>query len=217
MIKAVLFDLDGTFADTAPDLAAALNHVRASRELPPLPLEILRPQASHGSRGLLKVGFNIEPEHPEYDTLRSSFLDYYANNIYVHTQLFDGMALLLEELEQRVIPWGIITNKPHRYTLPLMQAMDYAERAACLISGDTCAHSKPHPDPMLKACEIIGVIPSQCLYVGDDLRDMQAANASGMHGIIANYGYVGPNASIDNWNAKGSINNPTELIPYLTL
>jgi len=217
MIKAVLFDLDGTFADTAPDLAAALNHVRASRKLPPLPLEILRPQASHGSRGLLKVGFDIEPEHPDYATLRNSFLDYYANNICVHTRLFDGMTQLLEELDRRVIPWGIITNKPHRYTLPLMQAMGYAERAACLISGDTCAHSKPHPDPMLKACEIIGVIPSQCLYVGDDLRDMQAANASGMHGIIANYGYVGPNASIDNWNAKGSINNPTELIPYLTL
>ena len=217
MFKAVLFDLDGTFADTAPDLAAALNHVRASRKLPPLPLEILRPQASHGSRGLLKVGFDIEPEHPDYATLRNSFLDYYANNICVHTRLFDGMTQLLEELDRRVIPWGIITNKPHRYTLPLMQAMGYAERAACLISGDTCAHSKPHPDPMLKACEIIGVIPSQCLYVGDDLRDMQAANASGMHGIIANYGYVGPNASIDNWNAKGSINNPTELIPYLTL
>jgi len=217
VIKAVLFDLDGTFADTAPDLANALNHVRASRALPPLPLEILRPQASHGSRGLLKVGFDIEPQHPDYDTLRNSFLDYYANNICVHTRLFEGMALLLEELEQRGIPWGIITNKPHRYTLPLMQAMGYAERAACLISGDTCAHSKPHPDPMLKACKIIGVTPAQCLYIGDDLRDMQAANASGMHGIIANYGYVGQNATIDNWNAKGSINNPMELIPYLTL
>ena len=217
MIKAVLFDLDGTFADTAPDLVDALNHIRASRELPALPLELLRPQASHGSRGLLKVGFDIEPHHPEHDTLRDQFLDYYERNICVHTQLFDGMALLLETLEQRGILWGIITNKPHRYTLPLIEAMGYAERAACLISGDTCAHSKPHPEPMLKASEIIGIPPAQCLYVGDALRDMQAANASGMHGIIANYGYVGPNASIDNWNAKGSINNPMELIPYLTL
>ena len=216
-VKAVLFDLDGTFADTAPDLAAALNHVRANLELSPLPLEILRPQASHGSRGLLKVGLDIEPQHPDYDTLRKQFLDYYERNICVHTQLFEGMAQLLEELEQHNILWGIITNKPHRYTLPLMQAMGYAERAACLISGDTCGHSKPHPDPMLKASEIINIPPAQCLYVGDDLRDMQAANASGMHGIIANYGYVGPNATIDNWNAKGSINNPAELIPYLNL
>ena len=216
-IKAVLFDLDGTFADTAPDLAAALNHVRASRELPPLPLEILRPQASHGSRGLLKVGFDIEPQQPDYDILRDQFLDYYERNICIHTQLFDGMTQLLEELDQRSIPWGIITNKPHRYTLPLMQALDYAERAACLISGDTCGHSKPHPEPMLKASEIINIPPTQCLYVGDDLRDMQAANASGMHGIIANYGYVGPSASVDNWKAKGSINNPIELITYLDL
>jgi phosphoglycolate phosphatase len=217
VIKAVLFDLDGTFADTAPDLADALNHVRAGRELPPLPLEALRPQASHGSRGLLKVGFDIEPQHPDYDALRTQFLDYYERNICVHTQLFNGMAQLIEELEQRNIPWGIITNKPHRYTLPLMRAMGYAERAACLISGDTCAHSKPHPDPMLKASEIINIPPAQCLYVGDDLRDMQAANASGMHGIIANYGYISEDASIESWQAHGSIDNPAELIPYLNL
>jgi 2-phosphoglycolate phosphatase len=217
VVKAVLFDLDGTFADTAPDLAAAINHARATRHQPPLPLEALRPQASHGSRGLLKAGFDIEPEHPDYGALRDIFLDYYARNICVHTQLFGDTAELVAELEQRGIKWGIVTNKPHRFTVPLMQALGYADRAACLISGDTCAHGKPHPEPMLKACEIIGVSPAQCLYLGDDLRDMQAANAAGMRGIIANYGYLSGDASVKNWNAHASVNKPTELLDLIAL
>ena len=216
-VKAVLFDLDGTFADTAPDLAAALNHTRAARQLPPLPLDVVRTQASHGSRGLLKIGLDIEPDAPDYDALRDIFLDYYARNICVHTRLFPGMADLVAELEQRDIKWGIVTNKPHRYTLPLMQALGYAERAACLISGDTCTQPKPHPAPMLKACEIIGVLPGHCLYLGDDLRDMQAANAVAMRGIIACYGYVSCDASIANWNAQGSVNKPMELLSFITL
>jgi N-acetyl-D-muramate 6-phosphate phosphatase len=215
VIKAVLFDLDGTFADTAPDLAAALNHTRARRSLLPLPLEVLRPQCSHGSRGLLKTGFGIEPGHPDYDTLRDIFLDYYASHICVQTRLFGDTAKLIASLEQRGIKWGIVTNKPHRYTVPLMQALGMASRAACLVSGDTCAHAKPHPEPMLKACELIGVTPAQCLYLGDDLRDMQAANASGMRGIIANYGYVGDDVSVENWQAHGSIDSPSDLLSYL--
>jgi N-acetyl-D-muramate 6-phosphate phosphatase len=217
VIKAVLFDLDGTFADTAPDLAASLNHTRATRNLPPLPLEVLRPRASHGSRGLLEIGFGIEPGHPDFDALREIFLDHYASNICVHTELFSEMAQLIDELERRDIRWGIVTNKPHRYTVPLMQALGYAERAACLISGDTCAHAKPHPEPLLKACQIIGVTPAQCLYIGDDLRDIRAANAAGMPGIIANYGYVNGDASLENWNAQGSVDKPTELLAYLTI
>jgi len=217
VIKAVLFDLDGTFADTAPDLAASLNHTRATRNLPPLPIEMLRPQASHGSRGLLEVGFGIEPGHPDFDTLRDIFLDHYERNICVHTRLFGDMAQLINELERRDIRWGIVTNKPHRYTVPLMQALGYAERAACLISGDTCAHAKPHPEPMLRACQIIGVLPAECLYLGDDLRDMRAANAAGMAGIIASYGYVNGDATVKNWNAQGSVDKPTELLAYLTI
>jgi len=217
VIEAVLFDLDGTFADTAPDLAAALNHTRTTRHLPPLPLEIVRTQASHGSRGLLKLGFGIEPDAPDYDALRDTFLDYYARHICVHTRLFTGMAELVATLEQRGIQWGIVTNKPHRYTMPLMQALSYAERAACLISGDTCANAKPHPEPLLKACKIIGVTPEQCLYLGDDLRDMQAANAAAMHGIIARYGYISGDAQLENWGAHDIIDIPTELIALIPL
>lgn len=217
MIKVVLFDLDGTFADTAPDLAAALNHTRATRQLPPLPLAMLRPQASHGSRGLLKTGFDIEPGHPDYDTLRDIFLDYYERNICVHTRLFDGTGQLVSALEQRGIRWGIVTNKPHRYTVPLMQALGMASRAACMVSGDTCARAKPYPDPLLEACRQTGVVPAETLYLGDDLRDMQAANAAGMRGIITSYGYVSADASVENWNAQASIQRPIELIDYLTL
>lgn len=215
MIRAVLFDLDGTFADTAPDLAAALNHVRASRDLPPLPLEMLRPQASHGSAGLLKTGMGISPESPDFTPLREIFLAYYTDNICDHTKLFEGMAELVDHLESREIVWGIITNKPHRFTVPLMQALGYEHRAACLISGDTCAHAKPHPAPMLKACETIQIAPERCLYLGDDKRDMDAANAVGMRGIIANYGYVSDDVSISNWQAHGSVDAPLGLLDYL--
>lgn len=216
-VKAVLFDLDGTFADTAPDLAASLNHARAARRLPPLPLEALRPQASHGSRGLLKAGFGIEPDAPDYDALRNIFLDHYERNICVHTRLFQGMAELVDILERRGIRWGIVTNKPQLYTLPLMQALGYADRAACLISGDTCPNPKPHPEPMRKACELIGVLPDDCLYLGDDLRDMQAANAANMRGVIARYGYIDPTAALENWGACAIIDKPTELLDLFEL
>ncbi|MGC2165477.1 MAG: HAD-IA family hydrolase [Gallionella sp.] len=217
MTKAVLFDLDGTFADTAPDLAAALNHVRATHHLPPLPLEMLRPQASHGSIGLLKTGMNVTPDAPNFQALRDIFLDYYTQHICVKSKLFAGMADLVNELEHRHIAWGIVTNKPHRFTIPLMQALGYARRASCLISGDSCNHAKPHPAPMFEACKIVGVSPDQCIYLGDDLRDMQAANASGMSGIIANYGYVSDDASITNWQAQGLVNHPMELIAHLSI
>ena len=217
MIKAVLFDLDGTFADTAPDLAAALNHARAARGLPPLPLETVRPQASHGARGLLRLGFGIEPGGPDYDALRDIFLDYYERNICVHTRLFPGMAGLLDELERRGIKWCIVTNKPQRFTVPLMQSLSMASRAACLVSGDTCAHAKPHPAPLLHACELAGADPAHCLYLGDDLRDMQAANAAAMPGVIARYGYVSEDAQLDGWGAQGMIDTPTELLGYLAL
>ena len=215
MIKAVLFDLDGTFADTAPDLAAALNHVRSLHDLPPLPLETIRPQASHGSIGLLKLGFGIEPDAPEFNKLREVFLAHYTAHICDHTTLFPGMAQLVDTLEQRGLPWGIVTNKPHRFTVPLMQALGYAERAACLISGDTCARAKPYPDPLLKACETMSIAPENCIYLGDDLRDMEAAQAARMRCIIAGYGYIDAQANLDSWHADGKVDSPLALLNHI--
>lgn len=217
MVEAVLLDLDGTFADTAPDLGEALNHVRSLHELPPLPLATIRPQASHGSRGLLKLGMDAEPESAGYEEMRNIFLAHYEAHICDRTRLFPGMAALISELDERDIPWGIVTNKPHRYTVPLMEKLGYATRAACLVSGDTCEEAKPHPAPLLHAATLIGVEPERCLYLGDDLRDMQAANAAGMIGIIASYGYLETDADTDSWQAAGSIPTPFALLRYLTL
>ena len=214
-IEAVFFDLDGTFADTAPDLGAALNHVRELHNLPPLPLEISRLQASHGSAGLLKLGFNVEPDSPKFPALRDALLAHYSANICKHTTLFPGMKDLIDILEHRGLPWGIVTNKPHRFTLPLMQALGYDKRAACLVSGDTCAHAKPHPEPLLHAAKIIGIAPQHCLYLGDDKRDMDAGRVAGMKSLIALFGYIDPRADLKSWQADATIASPLELIAHL--
>jgi len=215
LIKAILFDLDGTFADTAPDLAAALNYVRGMHELPPLPLEDLRPQASHGSIGLIRRGFGVEPDAPEFNKLREAFLAHYTAHICDHTILFPGMAQLVDTLEDRGLPWGIVTNKPHRFTVPLMQELGYAERAACLISGDTCARAKPFPDQLFKACEIMNMNPVNCIYLGDDLRDVEAGQAAGMRCIIAKYGYIDARANLGNWCADGIVDSPLALLSHI--
>ncbi|MEI7843227.1 MAG: HAD-IA family hydrolase [Gallionellaceae bacterium] len=215
MIKGVLFDLDGTFADTAPDLGAALNHVLQLHQMPPLPLETIRPQASHGSAGLLGLGFGITPDDSRFASLRDEFLAHYTAHICEHTSPFAGISQLIDYIELNEITWGIVTNKPRRFTVPLMQALGYAERAACLVSGDTCTHPKPHPMPMLHAATLLGVAPEHCLYLGDDKRDMDAANAAGMKGIIAEYGYIDPKASLDSWLAAGQIKSPLELLRYI--
>jgi phosphoglycolate phosphatase len=217
VVDAVLLDLDGTFADTAPDLGEALNHVRSLHNLPPLPLATMRPQASHGSLGLLKLGMNVTPDSDGYDEMRAAFLEHYEAHICDRTKLFPGMAALISEFEERDIPWGIVTNKPHRFTVPLMEKLGYATRAACLVSGDTCEESKPHPAPMLHAAKLMGVEPGRCLYLGDDLRDMQAANAAKMIGIIAGYGYLEANADTGSWQAAGIVQAPFALLRYLSL
>lgn len=214
--EAVLFDLDGTFADTAPDLGAALNHVLNLHSRPPLPLEISRLQASHGSAGLLKLGFNIEPDAAEFPALRDELLAHYSANICAHTTLFEGMAKLIDTLEQRGLPWGIVTNKPHRFTLPLMQALDYAERAACLVSGDTCSRAKPYPDPLLHAAKIMNIAPEKCLYLGDDKRDIEAGRAAGMKSLIALFGYIDPKADLNTWQADAAIATPLDLLAHLS-
>jgi phosphoglycolate phosphatase len=214
---AVLFDLDGTFADTAPDLAEALNHVLKLRGVAALPLSTIRPQASHGSPGLLKLGLGIGPDAPDYDEMRDAFLKYYEDHICDRTKLFPGMAALIAELDERDLPWGIVTNKPHRFTVPLMQKLGYTKRAACLVSGDTCEFAKPHAMPMLHAASLMGIDPTRCLYLGDDLRDMEAAKAANMIGIIASYGYLDTAAGTADWPAAGSVQTPFALLRYLGL
>jgi len=215
MIQTVLFDLDGTLADTAPDLAHALNRLLGERGLPPLPLEYARPWTSSGARGLIKAGLDMDPEHPHYEALRVRFLDLYAEDICVHTRLFPGMEELLQALEARGLRWGVVTNKAERFTLPLARALGIDRRAACLVCGDTTPHAKPHPAPLLHAAEKVGTPPAQCLYVGDDLRDVQSARAAGMPVIAAAFGYLGKDGDPRTWGADGIIQAPLEALDYL--
>jgi 2-phosphoglycolate phosphatase len=174
MIQAVLFDLDGTFADTAPDLGFAVNQMRVARGLPPVPDEKTRPVTSSGARGLLGAGFGITPDHADYAAMRDEFLDLYEANLCRETRLFDGMAELVDTLEARGLAWGIVTNKAERFALPLMRLLGYSARAACVIGGDTTGKLKPHPEPLYAAASAIRVPPQHCVYVGDDTRDVQA-------------------------------------------
>jgi len=211
-LSAALFDLDGTLADTAPDLGLALNALRSRAGLAELSLESIRPQASNGVRGLLGLGFGIGPEDAAFAELREAFLDIYMANLCNRTRLFDGMAELLAEIGKRGIPWGIVTNKPMRFTLPLVEALGL--NAGVIVGGDSCKHQKPHPEPLLHAAGKLGVLPSGCVYLGDDRRDTQASLAAGMTSIVANYGYLG-DGDVASWGARGSIDHPMELLKYL--
>jgi 2-phosphoglycolate phosphatase len=214
-VDAVLFDLDGTLADTAPDLAAALNRVRGERGLASLPLDALRPYASHGARGLLGAGMGIKPGDPAYDELRDAFLARYETALCVQTTLFAEVADLLDALEARALRWGIVTNKARRFTAPLLDALGLATRAAAVVCGDTTPHAKPHPAPLLFAAERIGVAPARCVYVGDAERDVIAGAAAGMPTIVARYGYIEPQDEPDAWPAEGIIDAPSELLRWL--
>lgn len=209
---AVFFDLDGTLADTAPDLAAAANRLVVERGLPPVAYEKLRPVASHGARGLIGAAFGKSPDDPEFPALRDTFLDYYEADIAVHTRLFDGMDEVLARLEASGIRWGIVTNKIARFTVPLVAAIGLTPRASAVVSGDTTAHAKPHPAPLLHAAEVSGVAPARCLYVGDDLRDIQAGKAAGMATVTAAYGYCGDGEPPEAWGADYLIRHPAELL-----
>jgi phosphoglycolate phosphatase len=213
--RAVLFDLDGTLADTAPDLARALNRVRAANHLAPVPVEITRRYTSSGARGLLKIGFDLAPGDERYEALKLQFLEFYAAEICVDTRLFDGMAELLDRLDLDRLPWGVVTNKAERFTFPLLQGLHLDQRAACVVGGDTTARGKPHPDSLLHAAAALQLPPSACLYVGDDVRDVQAARAAGMRVIAAKYGYLGDGGSIESWQADAIILHPREVLEYL--
>lgn len=215
LAKAVLFDLDGTLADTAPDLAAAANAMRRDRGLPLVPLEDLRKVASSGARGLLGVAFDMTPEHPDYPAMRDEFLANYTADLCVETTLFPGIDTLLATLVERGIQWGVVTNKAERLARPLVQQLMLRPSADCVVGGDTTAHAKPHPAPLLHAAELIGVAPADILYVGDDLRDIQAGHAAGMVTVAAAYGYCGTDAAPTEWGADWVIDSPDTLAALL--
>jgi 2-phosphoglycolate phosphatase len=210
MSEAVLFDLDGTFADTAPDLGRAVNAMRTARGLAPVPLADTRRVTSLGARGLLGVGFGIGPDHADYLAMRDEFLRIYENNLCCDTVLFPGMAELINRLELRKINWGIVTNKAERFAIPLMQQLGYATRAACIIGGDTTGHMKPHPAPLLAAATAIDIAPQSCIYVGDDERDIQAGRAAGMRTVAVRFGYLN-GSSPDLWGADVIVSTPAEI------
>ena len=212
--SAVLFDLDGTFADTAPDLARALNIMRSARDLPPLCVEATRPVTSHGARGLLGVGFNIGPDHRDYAAMREEFLNLYEANLCRETRLFPGIDELLNGIEAQSIAWGIVTNKAERFAKPLIEALKLDRTCGCVIGGDTAPRMKPHPDPLFAACRMLGVDAATCVYVGDDRRDVEAAHAAGMRAIAVRYGYLN-GGEPESWGADAVVECPQDVLRYL--
>ena len=214
-VRAVLFDLDGTLADTASDLAAALNRVRADRLLPPLAVSALRPHASDGSRGMIGAGLGVTREQPEWEALKDAFLDYYAAALAVHTQLFAGADAALNGIEQRGLAWGVVTNKAARFTLPLLEQLGLATRANVVVCGDTTPRPKPHPEPLLHAAAQLGIEPTDCVYVGDAERDVLAARAAGMAALVASYGYIAPEIAPVSWGPDGLIDSLPGVLDWL--
>ncbi len=212
----ILFDLDGTLVDTAHDLGYALNLQRERHGLPVLPLEVIRPYASHGSKGLLSVGFGLSPESSTFESMREEYLALYDEVLTRQPVLFDGVAELLETLDNRTMAWGVVTNKPRRFTQPLLENIGLWERAACVVSGDDALRPKPYPDTLFLACEQAGgVNPQHCWYVGDAERDIQAGKAAGMQTVVALYGYLGVDDHPEQWGADVSVNAPLELLAHI--
>lgn len=208
--RAILFDLDGTLADTAPDLAAAINQLRIVRGLVPAPYELLRPVASAGARGMIEAAFGLKPGDDDYEELCIEFLDNYASALAVKSHLFDGITTLLDALRDNGVPWGIVTNKAARFTDPLVPQIGLQD-ASCVISGDTTQHPKPHPAPLHEAARRLALAPQDCWYVGDDLRDIQAGQAAGMPTIAAAWGYCG-NVEPIAWGADAMAATPLDLL-----
>jgi phosphoglycolate phosphatase len=214
-IDCVLFDLDGTLIDSAPDLGAAVNRMRSARGLPAMADAALRPHASHGARGLVGAGFGVTPDQPEFQSLRDEFLSHYAAALCVRTVAFPGVEALLDALDAAGLSWGIVTNKATRLTLPLLEALHLRQRPGCIVCGDTTARAKPHPDPLLAAADMLAVSPSACVYVGDAERDVQAGNAAGMATLVARYGYIRQDEKPESWAAQGILEAPLELLSWL--
>ena len=213
-LRAVFFDLDGTLADTAPELAAALNAVRRDEGLPPLPYGLIRPKVSHGGTALVRLGFP-QAQGARLEALRQRLLDHYRAGLGAATPLFPGMEDLLRTLEERGLPWGVVTNKPAWLTEPLLDALGLVGRASAIVSGDTCPRRKPHPDPLLHACGLAGALPDETLYLGDAERDIQAARAAGMPSAVALWGYLGDDEDPRLWDADHHLHHPLDTLELL--
>jgi len=214
---AVLFDLDGTLVDSAPDLAGAANDLRAEQGLPAMEFDALRPMVGSGARGMVGTAFGIAPGHADFGMLRDAFLAHYARRLLRHTRVFEQMEPVLSALESARLPWGIVTNKAERFTEPIVAGLDLRRRAAVVISGDTTAHSKPHPAPLFEAARQLAVDPVCCAYVGDDLRDVQAGRAAGMAALVAAWGYLGQGENVHDWGADSVLMQPADLLNWLGL
>ena len=214
-VRAVLFDLDGTLIDSAPDLGAAADKMRVDRGLPSLPLEDYRPMAGAGARGMLGIAFGMTPDDPDYPAMREEFLVNYENCMTTRTVAFEGVPDLILQLLSHGIAWGVVTNKAMRFTGPLTRGMSLFATARAVVGGDSTPHSKPHPGPLLEAARLLGLEPGLCLYVGDDARDVVAGLAAGMGTVAATYGYLGGHADTLLWGAHAHIHTPLELLPLL--
>ncbi len=214
-IEAVLFDLDGTLIDSAPDLGAAADRMRLDRGLPALSPERYRPMAGAGARGMIGVAFGLGPEDPGYNDLREEFMANYERCMTERTYAFAGIPELVQALLQRELAWGVVTNKIERFTLPLTSAMPLFASARAIVAGDTTPHPKPHPEPLFEAARRLRLDPQRCLYVGDDERDIVAGLAAGMGTVAATYGYLGAKGDVSGWGAHASINSPGELLQLL--
>ncbi len=214
-IRAVLFDLDGTLVDSAPDLAGAANELRCGRGLEPLPLEALRPLVGSGARGMLRAALDLMPDHAEFEARKTDFLNCYEHRMLAESGLFPDIPILLEGLRSAGLPWGVVTNKAERFALPMSRALGLNAAAAAIIGGDTTPHAKPHPGPLLEAARRINVPPRQCVYIGDDERDILAGRAAGMATIAVSWGYLGSGAPIEAWGADLIVDSPVRLLDVL--
>ena len=214
-IRAVLFDLDGTLIDSAPDLGAAADKMRTDRGLPSFPLERYRPMAGAGARGMLGEAFGMSPDHPEFPAMREEFFVNYESRMTELTSIFEGVPEMLRQILERNLAWGVVTNKAARFTGPLTRAMPLFSTATAVVSGDTTPHAKPHPAPLLEAAARLKLAPEQCIYVGDDERDITAGLAAGMGTVAARYGYLGIKSNPLAWGAHATIKSPRELLQLL--
>ncbi|MFO1274793.1 MAG: HAD-IA family hydrolase [Sphaerotilus natans] len=210
-----MFDLDGTLVDSALDLGGAGNDLRERRGLPPLPLEVFRPLTGTGARGMLRVALGTTPEDADFEALKDEYLAIYATRLTRLTRVFDAMAPVLDALDAAALPWGIVTNKHSRFAEPVVAGTGLATRSRVLVCGDTTARAKPFPDPLLEAARRLAVDPAHCLYVGDDLRDIQAGRAAGMGTVAAAWGYLGDGEPIEAWGADHLARTPAGLLEVL--